>query len=180
MCALFEATQRRLLNEITINWARATENWLLGLFGIVVGLSIIAWVVFGTPLPAPPPSESTNTHGSLLTTVPIVQYFVRLSLGIITEVLAFYFLSLYRHNTTALKYYENELISFRNIQIACELAEGHADKKIIDEVISTLSKSGRNLNVEDAVDKTPLDIPEVIGALRKVLEVLVPKKELPK
>lgn len=134
----FEATRKRLRDEIELLARRGNLNLTIGVLTTIVGVVALAYVVLSQPeFPAhTDPASSLVFFTSLLS---------RLSVAIFIEVFAFFFLRLYKSGLEDIRYYQNEITNIESKETAllsitnndtCEL------KKVVIEVLSKTERNG--------------------------------------
>lgn len=134
----FEATRKRLRDEIELLARRGNLNLTIGVLTTIFGVGALAYVVLSQPeFPAhADPASSFVFFTSLLS---------RLSVAIFIEVFAFFFLRLYKSGLEDIRYYQNEITNIESKETAllsianndtCEL------KKVVIEVLSKTERNG--------------------------------------
>jgi len=106
----FQDSRARLLKELEALGRRGNLNLALGAVTTVVGISLLGVSVF---------SELTTAKD----TWSFVSHFVpRLTLVVLIELFAYFFLSLYRTSLNEIKYFQNELTNVEARQVALRAA----------------------------------------------------------
>ena len=72
----------------------------------------------------------------------------RLSLVILIELFAYFFLKLYKSSLSEIKYFQNELSNFEAKYVSLRIAIMDKDRGVFDEVIKTLARTERNYILE--------------------------------
>jgi len=130
---IFEKTSLRLENEIQNQTRKGTVNLLIGITITAVG----AWILFDTVINAP----------NVTSTLELVSYFIpKVSLVILIEIFAYFFLKLYKHSLIEIKYFQNELTNIENKYLGIKLIK---DEKSLNEAVSKL------LSTEPLSNSTP-------------------------
>lgn len=125
-----DTTKRRLADAIQKTATRTTNNLV---YGIV--FSIIAVVILFMSLGA----------NELKTTPELLRYFVpRISVVLLVELVAYFFLKLYRSGIDEIRFYQNELTNFEARSAALEASLQHGDKTVVKAVIAQLMATERN------------------------------------
>ncbi|MFL1544594.1 hypothetical protein [Pseudomonas sp. O39] len=127
----FSKTTLRLSLEIDNLAKRGNLNLFLGIMTTLIGLSALAYSVFNSP--------STQSPEELL-----VHFIPRVSLVLLIEVFAYFFLRLYKQSLSEIKYFQNEITNIESKQIATNIAINNKAPKPINQIINTLSKTERN------------------------------------
>ena len=128
----FEECRRRLLEEIENLNRRGNINLALG-----AGTSVAGILLLGVTL-VYEVSESKDLFGLLF------HYLPRLSLIILIEVFAYFFLRLYKSGLAEIKYFQNELTNVEAKQIALNVAREAGDSALIGVVTTKLAGTERN------------------------------------
>jgi len=122
----------RLAAEIASLTRRGNTNLVLGSATTTIGLGLLGYFVLRT--------EAGNAD-----VMNFAQHFLpRISLIILIQIFAFFFLKLYKSSLEEIKYYQNEITSLRQRQIALFAASESKSDEIVREVISVISKTDRN------------------------------------
>lgn len=122
----------RLNSEISSLARRGNLNLVLGIFTTIIGLAalgVFVWKIEYQP----------NQHWYILET-----FLPRLSLVILIELFAYFFLKLYKSSLSEIKYFQNEISNFEAKYVALRLAFVNKDRTVFDEVLKTLSGTERN------------------------------------
>ena len=128
----FDQMASRLHLETVDLARRGNVNLTLGIVTTLAGLIVLSVAVFQTPVAA----ESTV----------LLAYFIpRVTLVILIEVFAYFFLQLYKESLNGIKYFQNELTNVEAKQIALEAALQDDSPEIKVHVIQSLSATERNL-----------------------------------
>jgi hypothetical protein len=128
----FMRTMSRLSDEIKELGKRAKVNLMIGGVTALSGVSIFLLFVF------------QRTQESGVNSYFLKEFTPRMSLVIVIEIFAYYFLGLYKSNLSEIKYFHNELTNTEHKYVALEEAISTADKPTIKEIIKELSKTERN------------------------------------
>ncbi|WP_257170814.1 addiction module protein [Bradyrhizobium sp. SRS-191] len=129
-----QATLIRLANEILSLRKRGSVNLAVGASVSLIGIMVLTGFIY----------LSTAELSSLSATDVAVRFVVRISLAIFIQLLAYFFLRLYRSTLFEIKYFQNEATNaqFRLLSLLTALRQN--DPKLIDKVCSELVKTERN------------------------------------
>lgn len=134
----FEATRKRLRDEIELLARRGNLNLTIGVLTTIVGVVALACVVLSQP-------EFPTHADSASSFVFFTSLLSRLSVAIFIEVFAFFFLRLYKSGLEDIRYYQNEITNIESKETAllsianndtCEL------KKVVIEVLAKTERNG--------------------------------------
>lgn len=127
----FENITRRLYGEIDALSQRASLNLILGSIVTVIGIVILSLTVLNV--------------AKIQNSVEIFAYFIpKISLVVMIEIFAFFFLRLYKQTFSEIKYFQNELTNVEVRKIALYFAFREDDITLRGKVIDELSKTERN------------------------------------
>lgn len=165
-------TIERLREEIDSLTRRGNINLILGGMTTIVGLIILAYFVYeiGTP--------------SLLDKVSYIANFIpRLSVVILIEVFAFFFLKLYKSTLSEMKYFQNEMTNTEAKLAAIKCSIITSDKDGISTVIKELITTERNAIIEKGqttveIEKNRLDQQSTTAILDKLSKILAVNKKI--
>src|SRR6185369_4079576 len=154
----------RLKQEIAALGWRGNLNLVLGIFTTIIGLFILYVYV----------SNSNVDHNTPLL---VAAYFLpRLSLVILIEVFAYFFLKLYKANLSEIKYFQNELTNVEIKHLALHTSINKKDAKLVTEVVRNLSQTERNFILQKGqstveIERTKLDKEALSGALKVLSDI---------
>lgn len=127
---LFEGMNKRLRQETLDLARRANLNLLLGIFTTMLGMAVLAYAAFTSP-----PGSSWPEM--------LAHYVPKLSLALLVELFAYFFLRLYKESLSGIKYFQNELTNVESKHIALAVAfEGTPELQTV--VVQALSNTERN------------------------------------
>lgn len=167
----FLASEERIKIEIKNLKRRATINLSLG-----VSLSIAALLVFFFLVYNEKPDEDYQKV--------FLHFAPRVGLVVFVELLAYFFLKLYKSTLTSVQYYHNELTNIETRKIAAIVAIKHCKEDIIWQTVEYLLKVERNVLVKDKEttiqmemlklqsEKDNSDLLSMQGLLNKVIDKL--------
>ncbi len=128
----FDESRLRLSKELEALSRRGNLNLALGALTTVIGLALLGLSVF---------SEITETKDWWA----LISHFVpRLTLVIMIEIFAYFFLSLYRTSLQEIKYFQNELTNIEAKQIALRAALSYGDQPMVADIVAKLATTERN------------------------------------
>ena len=128
----FTRTISRLLQEIRELGRRAKVNLVIGSIAALSGVSIFILFVFEAP------------SGTAMEVYLASEFAPRISLVIVIEVFAYFFLGLYKSNLSEIKYFHNELTNTEMKYLAFEEALTSSDKETASKLLYDISKTERN------------------------------------
>lgn len=111
---------------------RGNLNLVMGSIATAVGLLFLGYAIFKTP------DQVANKSILALYFLP------RLSLALLIEVFAYFFLRLYKENIGDIKYFHNEVTNIESKSIALSVATESGDESVKAEVIKVLASTERN------------------------------------
>lgn len=129
----FDESRARLAKELEALGRRGNLNLALGAVTTVIGLALLGASVF---------SEKTNAARDLWA---FVSHFVpRLTLVVMIELFAYFFLSLYKASLAEIKYFQNELTNVEAKQVSLRAALSFGDQAMIGDTLAKLAATERN------------------------------------
>jgi hypothetical protein len=129
----FDDSRIRLGNELEALGRRGNLNLALGAVTTVIGLALLGASVF---------SEIANATKDMWV---FVSHFVpRLTLVVMIELFAYFFLSLYKASLAEIKYFQNELTNIEAKQVSLRAALSFGDQAMIGDALSKLAATERN------------------------------------
>lgn len=128
----FDESRSRLFKEVEALGRRGNLNLSFGALITLTGLVLLGMSVFSEM------SEAKDWWA-------LVSHFVpRLTLVIMIELFAFFFLSLYRTSLEEIKYFQNELTNVEAKQIALRAALSYGDQPMVADIVAKLATTERN------------------------------------
>ncbi len=179
-------TINRLTEEVKNLGKRANFNLWLGMIFAISGAIVLGELALSSKSPSALalPAESGETisapAGDSETTADtawlLSEYLPRLSLAIIIEVFAYFFLNLYRASMVEIKYYQNEVTNVEMMLSAMNLAVLRSREAKIDSLIDRLAETERNFVLKKGestveVEKARLDVEQQKSMLQGLLSV---------
>ncbi|TLF46071.1 hypothetical protein FEI13_17095 [Halomonas urmiana] len=128
----FLGTMKRLSNEINELGKRAKVNLIIGSVAALSGVSVFVLFVL------------EKTSPGAVDTYLITDFAPRISLVIVIEIFAYFFLGLYKSNLSEIKYFHNELTNVESKYLALEEAIALSDEDAQKEIVKEISKTERN------------------------------------
>ena len=130
--SLFERTIERIGTELSSLAKRGNVNLALGIGMALIGILLLLYFV----------QDVQGQRGNLMR---FVQDFVpRISLVLLVEVFAYFFLRLYSAGLVEIKYFQNELTNVEAMLISLQSAQRTGNQELIGEVIAVMSRTERN------------------------------------
>lgn len=134
--SIFQKTLKRIYAEIDALSRRGNLNLTLGILTTIVGLAILGYFVV----------EIDSIPEDKLAF--IAHFIPRLSLVLLIEVFAYFFLRLYKSSLSEIKYFQNEMTNIEAKLVAIKCSIITSDAKATSAVILELSKTERNAILE--------------------------------
>ena len=141
----FQPTINRLKDELYSLSKRGNLNLSIGIMITVVGLGLLGMFVLSFP-------NSQKDMASFF-----IDFFPRISLVLLIEVFAFFFLSLYKSSLSEIKYFQNEITSMESKYLALKVALESSEKESINYVVEQLAKSERNFILDKGQSTVDLE-----------------------
>lgn len=166
----FLASEERINNEIKNLKRRATVNLSLGVCLSSAALLVFFFLIYNEEL-------GKNLMQVFLHFVP------RLGLVIFVELLAYFFLRLYKTSLVSIQYYHNELTNIETKKIAAIVAIKHCDEAKIWQTVECLLKVERNVLLKGKETTTQMKMLKMqneydnnmINSMKSMLEKLIDK-----
>ncbi|EQA7817260.1 MULTISPECIES: hypothetical protein [Enterobacter] len=131
---LYASTKKRLLDEIESQTTKGIFSLSLGVITASIGMIILASSAFG----------ETSDNFRLF----IVHYFPKLSIAIVIEVFAYFFLRLYKQSLDEIKYFQNELTNIEMKYFSVMVVKREPDETALVNIANELMKTERNYILE--------------------------------
>lgn len=166
----FDATTGRLGREINDQSRRGNLNLIIGAVTAIVGVSILGYSVFYFP----PPQSSREL---------LIHFVPRVSLAVLVEIFAYFFLRLYKQSLVEIKYFQNEVTNVELKALAVHATQSSNDPTLRKQVIAELAKTERNLTPVRDQGESPSRgermsegaFADAIGALREAMKLKAEK-----
>lgn len=128
---MFLGSQRRMHFEIQSLGKRGNLNLTFGILTTLSGLGVLGYSVFYMP--------------HTLSGIDIGMYYIpRLSLVVLIEIFAYFFLSLYKQSLSEIKYFQNELTNIELKGISLSIANRSGDRSIRARLVDEFCRTERN------------------------------------
>jgi len=172
----------RLIGEIEDLANRANVNLYIGIVFSVIGIVIIGVSAFQDSVSVTAPSKS----GVSLDTVSLIRaYGMKIAVGVFLQIIAFFFLRLYRSSLVDIKYYQNELTNLEGKHQAVVLASTSDDPELLHTVVVNLGNTERNRILDkgqgsiglEGADKLIDSDFQLIGDLAKIIHSREERKD---
>ena len=163
----FTTTTERLEEELTAVTRRGNINLTLGILTALAGiiaLTFFVWNLIGQP-----------SSDNLLT---FTERFVpRISLVILIEVFAYFFLKLYSNSLAEIKYFQNELTNVEAKYLALHTALYSKDNGSLGDIVSQIVRTERNYVLEKGqttvdLERSKIEKKSILSMNKKLLKSL--------
>lgn len=128
----YEQTTQRLHAELADLSRRGNLNLTLGIVSALVGIGLLGYFVLYVET-----SYNDNSKFAL-------SFAPRLSLVMLIEIFAYFFLRLYSASLSEIKYFQNELTNIETKHLALRSAVREGNQHFVGQVIATLAQTERN------------------------------------
>jgi hypothetical protein len=167
--SVFSRTLERLYSEISALSRRGSLNLSLGIFTTIIGLGILGYFVL--EIDSIPEDKMAF----------IAHFIPRLSLVILIEVFAYFFLRLYKSSLSEIKYFQNEMTNAEAKLVAIKCSIMTADADSTAHVIKALSNTERNAILEKGqttaeIEKSKIEQQNISTISDKVSNIISNKK----
>lgn len=126
-----ESSVGRLLKEVADLSRRGNLNLSIGSLATLAGFLMFGMMVLGQDFKPTPENF-------------VADFVPRLSLIILIEVFAYFFLGLYKSGLSEIKYFQNEITNIESKYAAMEYAVQYGDKDSINSVLNQIAVTERN------------------------------------
>jgi molybdopterin converting factor small subunit len=127
----FQDTRYRLEQELQALTKRGNLNLTLGIFTTMVGIVFLGYAVFNPP--------------AVLTAPELFLYFApRVSLVVLIEVFAYFFLRLYKQSLGEIKFFQNEMTNIEAKYLALQVVLRADDPALYSKIVEALAETERN------------------------------------
>ena len=121
----------RLERELQNQAKRGNVNLVLGILTTITGVAFLGYSVFDAP--------------QLASALDMVSHFLpRISLVLLVEVFAYFFLRLYKQGLSEIKYFQNEIVNIESKYMALHISLAHESQEGIIKSVETLLSTERN------------------------------------
>ncbi|CAB3805416.1 hypothetical protein LMG28614_06203 [Paraburkholderia ultramafica] len=128
----FSTTRQRLSAEIDALKRRGNANLFLGILITAAGVTTLVLTLTSSPIGVASAWDFFS------------HYFPRLTLVVLIELFAYFFLRLYKSNLDDVKYFQNELTNVEAKHVALQAVFFAEDKSLLAEIVKNLSNTERN------------------------------------
>ncbi len=165
----------RLREELYALRRRGNLNLSIGILTTITGLFLLAAFVMGNSFI--PSREAPPTLEKFL-----IDFVPRLSLVVLIEIFAYFFLSLYKSSLAEIKYFQNEVTSIEAKFMALRLAAQSDSLEHLTSAIDSLAKTERNFILKKNqttvdLERARIEQAEKADWTAKLSELLRGKKE---
>ncbi len=166
---VFLKTLDRLYTEISSLTRRGNLNLSLGIFTTIIGLTILGYFVL--EIDSIPEDKMAF----------IAHFIPRLSLVLLIEVFAYFFLKLYKSSLSEIKYFQNEMTNTEAKLVALKCSIMTCDESTTSQVIQTLTNTERNAILEKGqttaeIEKSKIEQQNISTISDKVSNLIGAKK----
>lgn len=144
--AVFAKTFERLQKETESLGRRGNLNLALGIITTIIGLSLLGFFVIDTKIV---PEDKLAF---------VTSFIPRLSLVILIEIFAYFFLKLYKSSLAEIKYFQNETTNIESKYAAIQCAKFTDDKVAFSNAITALTSTERNALLEKGQTTAEIEI----------------------
>ena len=167
---VFLRTLDRLNSEVNALSRRGNLNLSLGILTTIIGLAILGYFVL--EIDSIPEDKMAF----------IAHFIPRLSLVVLIEVFAYFFLKLYKSSLSEIKYFQNEMTNAESKLIAIKCSIMTADSATTSIVIKNLSETERNAILEKGqttaeIEKSKIEQQNISTISERVSSFLKPIKD---
>jgi hypothetical protein len=167
--SVFLRTLDRLYAEISALSRRGNLNLSLGILTTIIGLGILGYFVL--EIDSIPEDKMAF----------IAHFIPRLSLVILIEVFAYFFLKLYKSSLSEIKYFQNEMTNAEAKLVAIKCSIMTSDETSTSLVIQALSNTERNAILEKGqttaeIEKSRIEQQNISTISEKVSNIIGTKK----
>lgn len=142
---IYMQLKARLDSEVSSLWTRANLNLTIGIITSVIGVGILASLAIDLQGGSIAVHESENAivnvdvDGQIGFWGPLFNYLPRLTLVLLIELFAFFFLRMYKYNLSEMKYFQNEITNVEMKMMALLLSLDDKSSnlaKVVDSFVS--------------------------------------------
>lgn len=155
-------TLARIQRAILAQNAKANFNLAIGVVTAIIGVALLIFFIPNYN------SDVFDLSQFLITLLP------RLSVVVLIETFAYFFLRMYKYNLNEIKYFQNEATSIEHRLQALNIAIYLDDKEILKTILLTFSEMDKNKEQQQIIKE---EMPLSLDYLVKIAEVLKDKKD---
>jgi len=161
----FDKTIFRLKDELFSLSKRGNLNLSIGIITTLTGLVLLGTFILQGNM------DLKNSEHFFINFVP------RISLVILIEIFAYFFLKLYKNNIAEIKYFQNEITTIETKLLALQIAVELKDNSIIKESINNLLQSERNFILNKGqttvdIEKNKIELQSTNSILDKITSII--------
>ncbi len=165
---LFFKSVNRLELEIQNLGRRGNVNLVLGIFTTISGLGFLVYSVFNAP--------PTNSIMELLS-----HFVPRISLVLVVEIFAYFFLKLYKQSLSEIKYFQNEITNIECKYLGCRFSNEFNSAEIQLKIVESLLSTERNFILQKGQSTIDLELQKLelklnSGILKSALSTIEKQK----
>lgn len=143
----YSLTIERLKEELFSLSKRGNLNLSIGIVTTITGLALLGFFVLGEK----PTGLSPGTEQFIINFIP------RISLVVLIEVFAYFFLRLYKASLSEIKYFQNEITTIESKYLALKVAASMDDAEQLKVVIEQLVHTERNFILDKGQSTVDLE-----------------------
>lgn len=169
LASSFRNTLDRLSDEVSALTRRGSLNLSLGIITTITGLIILGYFIV-----------NKDIQGTDFTSFS-VGFFPRISLVVLIEVFAYFFLRLYKASLSEIKYFQNEMTNVEAKYVALFTAIESSDNDTQAVVVKSFSATERNHVLEKGqttveLEKSKADKEEINNLVKTIAEMIKNQK----
>lgn len=168
----FQETIVRLKEELFSLSKRGNLNLAIGIITTLFGFSLLGVFVYSTLLV----SEQHGLRNIAYEFIP------RISLVVLIEVFAYFFLRLYKESLSDIKYFQNEITTIETKCLSLKVALTSGEKEVLNTVISNLASIERNFILDKGqstidIERAKVDLQGSDSLIGKITYIISNKNE---
>lgn len=148
-----ESSMIRLSKEVADLSRRGNLNLIIGALATLAGFLIFGMMVLDQNFNPTPENF-------------IADFIPRLSLVILIEIFAYFFLGLYKSSLSEIKYFQNEITNIESKYTAMEYAVQYGEKESINSVLNQIANTERNFLLKKGESTVLLEQDRINGELK--------------
>ena len=161
-------TDSRLNMELRALTRRGTVNLSLGITTAIAGMAVLGYFL----VTMPKATEVLDLAGN---------FSARISLVILIEVFAYFFLRLYSNSLVEIKYFQNEITNMEFKFLALRAAADAGNEKFMGGIIRRFSQTERNYVLRKGqttveVERSKIEKETIVSLLGAIFKTVSPKK----
>lgn len=187
----FDESKRRILSELKRLDSRGTYNLILGMLISAIGLGLLAYTFFNGDAGGQglamrlASSDATKDQGGIKEAIGFaIAFLPRLSFVVLIEILAYFFLRMYKSTMNEKKYFQNELTNIEAKSVALRVALAVDSTIATNKSIEALLQTERNHILEKGQTTVDLErakieqksVADVANKVAAVIDKLKPGK----